>query len=71
MDKNGWMTDVHILMGDERNKTARNFSNKDRESRIATKREFLATTKKGFFPAREKKTEKEKDFVKTYIFSEK
>lgn len=34
MDKNGWMSKVHRLMGKERSETARGFNNRDRELRI-------------------------------------
>ena len=36
MDQNGWMSKEFIIMGDERDKTARSLKNRDRDSNIRT-----------------------------------
>lgn len=70
MDRNGWMKGTITLMGDERDKESRRLEQKERESRIQTKHQFLATTRKGFF-SQEKKTPTNSDYVNKFLLTEK
>ena len=70
MDRNGWMKDIVTLMGDERDKESRKLEQKQRKSRIQTKHQFLATTRKGFF-SQNKKSPTNADFFNKFLLSEK